>query len=84
MNFIIFFLTYLLIGFIITFFVLWDEIKIFFKNCDTGLKPGEAQEFIILICSCLFGWGILFVYTFIIDPIKNLYRAWLKKYSQND
>lgn len=85
MNFITFFLVYVLVGVVVFSITHWGEILDLFDHFDNKeLQKGELQEFFLLMTVVVLGWGFLFIYMFMIDPIKTLKERWQKKHnSQN-
>lgn len=85
MNFITFFLVYVLVGVVVFSITHWTEIvDIFDRSDNNSIQKGELQEFFLLMTVVVLGWGILFIYAFIYDPIKILKERWQKKHnSQN-
>lgn len=85
MNFITFFLVYVLNGIVVFSITHWTEIvNIFDRSDNNSIQKGELQEFFLLMIVVIFGWGFIFIYAFIIDPIKKLKERWQKKHnSQN-
>ena len=77
MNFIIFFLVYVLNGIVVFSITHWSEILNLFDHSE--IQKGELQEFFLLMRVVVFGWGFLFIYMFVIDPIKKLKEKWQKK-----
>lgn len=77
MAIITFILVYILIGIIFASFFAWCEIKEVFDRSESEsqnpLTKEEWQEFIVLISTCIFGWGVLLIMT-IIDSIKGIWK----------
>ena len=64
-------LIYILVGVVLAMVLGWSEINTIFKHWDEGsVEKGEAKEFVFLMCSYVFGWGILF-FIMIRDSIKS-------------
>lgn len=72
-----FILIYILVGVVVTMVFNWSEISEVFNRCERDsqnpLTKGEWQEFIILILTCVFGWGVLLIMA-IIDSIKGIWK----------
>lgn len=63
-------LIYILVGLILATVLGWSEINTIFKHWDEGsVEKGEVKEFAFLICTYVFGWGVLF-FLMIRDSIK--------------
>ena len=64
---------YILIGVVLAIILSWDEIKEVFERSEPGtqkpLTKDEWQEFIILMLTWIFGWGIALI-MMVIDLIK--------------
>ena len=77
MAIITFILVYILIGIIFASFFAWSEIKEVFDRSESEsqnpLTKEEWQEFIVLISTYIFGWGVLLIMT-IIDSIKGIWK----------
>ena len=77
-----FILIYILVGVVVAMIFNWNEISEVFDRCERDsqnpLTKGERQEFIILISTCVFGWGFFVIYLFIVDPVKNLINKYRK------
>lgn len=70
-----FILIYLLVGIVFSTAMNWNEIVTIFNNWGVNeICKAEAQEFFILIITCMLGWGIFVIYWLIIDPIKNFFK----------
>lgn len=64
-------LIYILVGVILATIFGWSEINTIFKHWDEGsVKKCEVKEFAFLMCTYVFGWGILF-FIMIRDSIKS-------------
>lgn len=64
-------LIYILVGVILATVLGWNEINTIFQHWDEGsVKKSEAKEFAFLMCTYVFGWGILF-FLMIRDSIKG-------------
>ena len=55
-------LIYILVGVILATVLGWNEINTIFQHWDEGsVKKSEVKEFAFLMCTYVFGWGILFI-----------------------
>ena len=64
-------LIYILVGVLLTSVVCLNEINTIFDHWEErSVTKDELKEFVFLICTHVFGWGILFI-LMIRDVIKN-------------
>lgn len=71
-------LIYILVGVLLTSVVCLNEINTIFTHWDErSVTKDELKEFVFLICTHVFGWGVLFI-MMIRDTIKSC------KEKQND
>lgn len=64
-------LIYILVGVLLTSVVCLNEINTIFTHWDErSVTKDELKEFVFLICTHVFGWGIL-LFLMIRDSIKS-------------